>query len=200
MGYLSERVNYLRGFADGLKIDKDTDMGKLLNLIIDVIDDIAISVEENEDTQNEILDSVDEIDERLSDVEECLDGDCDCCDDETEYAEVECPNCGAEIELDEAVIADYKGVIICPNCEEEIQIEWVDDCDDDGCCCGHEHHKHHDHDHGHDHDHHDDEEYKNGGHVDGNICGPASGLEKARARAAFLCGAPGGARLSIGVQ
>ena len=61
MGYLSERVSYLRGLADGLKIDEDTNEGKLFKLIIDVIDDIAVSVEDVEDTQNEILDSVDDI-------------------------------------------------------------------------------------------------------------------------------------------
>ena len=54
MGYLSERVSYLRGLADGLKIDEDTNEGKLFKLIIDVIDDIAVSVEDVEDTQNEI--------------------------------------------------------------------------------------------------------------------------------------------------
>ena len=27
MGYLSERVSYLRGLADGLKIDEDTNEG-----------------------------------------------------------------------------------------------------------------------------------------------------------------------------
>lgn len=144
MGYLSERVNYLRGFADGLKIDKETDEGKLLNLIIDVIDDIAISIEENEDTQNELYDTVDDIEERLTDVEDYLDEEDDCCcccdeDDDTEYAEVECPNCGAEIALDEAVLDEDKDVLICPSCKEEIQIEWVDDCGDECCCCGHDH-------------------------------------------------------------
>ena len=83
MGYLSERVSYLRGLADGLKIDEDTNEGKLFKLIIDVIDDIAVSVEDVEDTQNEILDSVDDIEERLDEAEDCLydecDEDCDCC-------------------------------------------------------------------------------------------------------------------------
>ena len=144
MGYLSERVSYLRGLADGLKIDEDTNEGKLFKLIIDVIDDIAVSVEDVEDTQNEILDSVDDIEERLDEAEDCLydecDEDCDCCskDDETEYAELECPNCGAEIELDQAVIDEDKNVLICPNCKEEIQIEWIDDCDSDCCCCVHD--------------------------------------------------------------
>lgn len=142
MGYLSERVSYLRGLADGLKINEETSEGKLLKLIIDVIDDIAVSVEDVEDTQNEILDSIDDVEERLDDAEDYLYDDCDddccCCDEEEEYAELECPSCGAEIELDKAVIDEEKNVLICPSCKEEIQIEWEDDCGEDCCCCGHD--------------------------------------------------------------
>ena len=147
MGYLSERVSYLRGLADGLNISEDTNEGKLLKVMIDVIDDIAISVEDVEDTQNEIMDTVDDIDERLEDAEDfiyededcdddcccCGDDDCDC--DDMEYAELECPNCGAEIELDSSIIDEEMNVLICPGCMEEIEIEWIDDCDED-CCCG----------------------------------------------------------------
>lgn len=145
MGYLSERVSYLRGLMDGLKIEEESNEGKLFKLIIDVVDDIAISVEDIEDTQNELLDSVDDLEERLDDVENDLYEECDdesdscCCgDEETEYTDLECPNCGAEIELDQAVIDSEKNVLICPNCKEEIQIEWVDDCDGECSCCGHD--------------------------------------------------------------
>ena len=61
MGYLSERVSYLRGLADGLDISDDTKEGKLLKVIIDVLDDVAISVEEVEDEQKALLDDIDDI-------------------------------------------------------------------------------------------------------------------------------------------
>ena len=149
MGYLSERVSYLRGLADGLEISDDTKEGKLLKVIIDVLDDIAISVEEVEDEQKALLDDIDDIDARLEDAEDIIYEDCDCdcdcddddfccgcdCDDEDiEYTDLECPNCGAEIELDSAIIDEEKNVLICPDCKEEIEIEWIDDEDD--CCCG----------------------------------------------------------------
>ena len=57
-------------------------------------------------------------------------------DEELEYAELECPNCGAEIELDRAVIEEDRNVLVCPNCKEEIKIEWLDDCEGDCCGCG----------------------------------------------------------------
>ena len=147
MGYLSERVSYLRGLADGLEISDDTKEGKLLKVIIDVLDDIAISVEEVEDEQKALLDDIDDIDARLEDAEDIIYEDCDCdCDDDDcccgcdcdeediEYTDLECPNCGAEIELDSAIIDEEKNVLICPDCKEEIEIEWIDDEDD--CCCG----------------------------------------------------------------
>ena len=138
MGYLSERVSYLRGVADGLKINEETSEGKLLKLIIDVIDDIAVSVEDAEDTQNEILDAVDEIGDRLDEAEGCIykEQKMQTPDEELEYAELECPNCGAEIELDRAVIEEDRNVLVCPNCKEEIKIEWLDDCEGDCCGCG----------------------------------------------------------------
>ena len=125
MGYLSERVSYLRGLADGLEISDDTKEGKLLKVIIDVLDDIAISVEEVEDEQKALLDDIDDIDARLEDAEDIIYEDCDCdcdcdcddddcccgcdCDDEDiEYTDLECPNCGAEIELDSAIIDEDK--------------------------------------------------------------------------------------------
>ena len=60
MGYLSERVSYLRGLADGLNISDDTNEGKLLKVIIDVLDDVAISIEEVEDEQKALLDDIDD--------------------------------------------------------------------------------------------------------------------------------------------
>ena len=37
MGYLSERVSYLRGLADGMKLNEDTNEGRLLKEIIEVL-------------------------------------------------------------------------------------------------------------------------------------------------------------------
>lgn len=154
MGYLSERVNYLRGLVDGMEIDKTTKDGKLLNIIIDILDDMAISIEDVEASNNELMDSADDADERLCDIEDYLYGDeddedecdcdccdCDCCDcedceDEDCYAELECPACGNVIELED-VLAEGADSIICPACNEKIEIEWEDDDDecDCGCCC-----------------------------------------------------------------
>ena len=152
MGYLSERVSYLQGLADGLKLDEGTNEGKLLKAIIDVLDDMAISIEEIEDNQKDMYDDLDALDEQLEDLEDYLfDDDCDCdcdcdCDDDCccccsdddcecsdleDYAELECPGCGASIEIEKSFADECKEVLVCPSCKEEIHIEWLDDEDEE---------------------------------------------------------------------
>jgi len=124
MAYLSEQVAYLKGLAEGMKIDDAKNEGKLLIKIIDVLDEIAASVEE---IDAEVLDNT----ERLDDVEDCLDeicedlyDDCDCEDDEEDldFYEVECPSCNEKVYFDEDMIDDE--MLVCPNCNEKIEIEF----------------------------------------------------------------------------
>jgi hypothetical protein len=42
MGYLSERVSYLRGLADGLSLNKESAESRLFDEIIELLDDISI--------------------------------------------------------------------------------------------------------------------------------------------------------------
>ena len=82
---------------------------------------------------------IDAVDEDLADLEEFVydddDCDCDCCDDECEEYEVECPNCGETITVDEDTV--MQGKFECPNCGEvlEFEVEYDDDCDCDDCDC-----------------------------------------------------------------
>ena len=43
MGYLSERVSYLRGLADGLSLNKESAESRLFDEIIELLDDISSS-------------------------------------------------------------------------------------------------------------------------------------------------------------
>lgn len=140
MEYLGEKVAYLKGLAEGLKIDQEKDEGKLLLAMIDVIDKITDSISETQSDVEDLSDLVDEIDEDLSLVEEDIygedeDEECSCGDDEedVDFYEVECPNCKEKIYLDEEMI-ENDDEIICPNCKERIEIEFDGDCEDD-CDC-----------------------------------------------------------------
>ena len=45
MDYLFQRVSYLRGLAEGLKISDSTDEGKVLLSIIDTLDEIVEAID-----------------------------------------------------------------------------------------------------------------------------------------------------------
>lgn len=139
---ITEKVAYLKGLADGMKLSAETNEGKLLLAVIDTLEDMALTVSDMEDSVAELSAQVDEIDDDLGSVEEDLYGDeCDCDDedddedfDDTLY-EVECPSCGDIICLDEGMLDE--GEIDCPNCGEKLEFDFEDG--DEPCGCGHHH-------------------------------------------------------------
>ena len=138
----SERAAYIRGLMDGLELDPKAKETKLFNAIVDLLDDLCLSMEEMEDAYDELCGQVDEIDEDLGELEEefyefddegfdCDCDDCDCCDcedDEDEDGcefEVTCPVCGDHIMLTEAMLDE--GSINCPNCDELLEFDFDDE-------------------------------------------------------------------------
>lgn len=140
---ITEKVAYLKGLADGLKLDEDKSEARLIKEIIGVLDDLALSVSDLEDNSAVLGEQLDAVDEDLDALEEyiydddcCCDDDCDddCCDcDDAPMYEVECPKCGESIYLDESIIED--GSIDCPNCGEKLEFDIDDDCCDCDCGC-----------------------------------------------------------------
>lgn len=134
MEHLKEKVSYLKGLAEGLKIDEKSNEGKLLKGIIDVLDDFAEAIIELDEIQDEIAEYVEDIDEDLSELEEDVYEDDDEEEDE-EYYEVECPICHEIVVVEEEALVS-ESAIVCPNCNNQIEIECDCECD---CGCGHEH-------------------------------------------------------------
>ncbi len=141
---LTEKAAYIRGLMEGMDLDRDAKETKILTAIVDLLDDMSLTVCDLEDSQAELEDYVEELDEDLGSVEEELYGDdcdCDCCDDEDDgfHYKTECPNCGEELLIDMDIIKD--GQFECPNCGEVIDFS---DDEEDGCdcsCCDHDHDK-----------------------------------------------------------
>ncbi|HHV98075.1 MAG TPA: hypothetical protein GXX36_00640 [Clostridiaceae bacterium] len=132
MSYLNERVSYLKGLAEGMQISDSTNEGKLLKAIIDVLDDIALTIDDIEEAQDLMSEQLDEIDEDLSSVEEAVFGEED--DDDDEYCcddEIECPHCGEVIDIDDIVLNKDTKSFECPNCHKEIEVEWDCECECD---------------------------------------------------------------------
>ncbi len=141
---LAEKAAYLKGLADGLKLDESSDETKLIKSVIDVISDMALTIDDIEKITDDLSDTVDEIDEALADVQDELYGDyddeCDFdeCDDyddgEDVYYEVTCPTCGEVINVEEDVL--LCGETKCPKCGEALEFDLSNIVDECGCDCG----------------------------------------------------------------
>lgn len=139
-----EKVSYLKGLADGLAIDTEKSKeGKLISVIIDILEEMGMSIEDLEDNATALGEELDAVSDDLADVEEVIfgdddddddDDDCCCCGDD-DFFEVECPNCGEELYIDEDVLET--GMIECPGCHSQFAVS--DECDDGECSCGCDH-------------------------------------------------------------
>ena len=132
---ITEKISYIKGLCEGLSLDEKKPEVKVINAIIDLLDDIAYD---------------------LTDMEELYDEDCDCCDDDDDdydededfdfddednpFYEVTCGACGQKLNVSEDVLLE--GEIECPNCGELLEFDFSglfdeeeEECDGncDGC-------------------------------------------------------------------
>ena len=94
---ISEKVAYLKGLMEGMNLNADSNEGKLFLAIADVLDEIALEVEDLTDEVMELGDGLDVISDDLGDVEDIV---------YDEDGKVECPNCGATLEFDPADLVE----------------------------------------------------------------------------------------------
>ncbi len=135
---LTEKVAYIKGLVDGLGIDDSTKEGKVIRAIVGVLDDIALSVSDLEDSVDLLGEQIDAIDEDVEEIYEDYfgdddDDDLDDDDFDGELYEVECPSCGEVICIDEDMLDE--GEIECPSCGEPLEFD-LDGMLDDECDCG----------------------------------------------------------------
>ena len=125
-----EKVAYLKGLAEGMESDTSKKEGKLLAAIIDVLEDIALELEDIQDEQAELADGLDAVSDDLEDVEDLVFEDWDEDDDEYEEDELDededcyattCPTCEETIYFDESILDE--GEVICPNCGEKLEFD-----------------------------------------------------------------------------
>ena len=125
---ISEKVAYLQGLAEGMKLDESTNEGKLLLAILDVLNDMAEEFADVEDEIVDLEDGLDAVSDDLNDLEEFLydesaDED-DEEDDDDELFVTTCPECEEEVVFDESVLED--GEVICPNCGAKLEFDLSD--------------------------------------------------------------------------
>lgn len=138
---LTEKVSYIKGLADGLALDEAKPEAKVIKAMLEVLDDMALTISDLEDNLDLVSEQVDAVDEDLDELEEFIYGDfedddccdCDCCDyddEDGEYYDVQCPTCGETICIDESILEE--GSINCPKCNELLTFDIEEeDADED---------------------------------------------------------------------
>lgn len=128
---ISEKIAYLKGLMEGMNVDTESNEGKLFAAVVDVLDEIALEVEDLTDEVMELGDGLDVISDDLSDVEDIVydewdddDDDDDEEDEEEECYATTCPECEEEIYFDDTVLED--GALLCPNCGAKLEFDLSD--------------------------------------------------------------------------
>ena len=146
---ISEKSAYLKGLMEGLKLSTETDEGKMIAAIVDLLGDVTKRVTDIEETTIAISDELDEIEEDLDAIQDFImaeddddyedyedfddeddwddeDGEegFDFGDEETTVYEVQCAF-GEVIDFDEETLE--KGSIVCPNCGETLEFSLDDE-------------------------------------------------------------------------
>ena len=153
---ITEKAAYLKGLMDGLSLNTETNEGKMIAAIVDLLGDVTRRLSDVEETTIAISDELDEIEEDLDAIEDFIldeedeDDDWDDEDEDDYYDfedvdedaeegfdfgdpdstiyEVECA-CGEVIAFDEDTLGE--GSIICPNCGETLEFSLEDDEDEE---------------------------------------------------------------------
>lgn len=133
MSELTNRAAYLQGLADGLKLDKETTEGKLIDELIVLVTDMAQEIEALDDEQAFVADKMDELEDVIELIGDEVYGYEDDEEDDDVYTLV-CEKCGAEIDFTADDLDDIaSGDFICPECGEVIELDF-EECDC-GCDC-----------------------------------------------------------------
>ena len=101
---LKEKVAFIKGLMEGMEFDVTTKEGKVLNAVVELLDQMA--------------DSVVQIDEDEDDYDE---------EYEAGLYEITCPNCGEVVCVDEDMLADEN--LACPNCGTKFEVDFSEEED-----------------------------------------------------------------------
>ena len=128
MSYIKEKVSYLKGLADGLTITDEAQQ-KLFAAIIDALDAMADTVEDNESAIDEMNEFIEDICDDLDALDEAVFEDEDEDEDDDDFVEVVCPHCDETIFFDQEML-ESSDDLICPNCNQPVITPGSDEEDD----------------------------------------------------------------------
>ena len=120
MSDINDRVAYLKGLAEGMKLSDETNESKLLLKTLDVLEKMAEELTTLRADHDELDEYVESIDDDLADMEEYLfddeeEDDEDEDEDDDQTVVYTCPHCGNEVTF-EVDGFDFEEDNLCPNC------------------------------------------------------------------------------------
>jgi ribosomal protein S27E len=143
-----EKVAYLKGLCDGLGVDKESKDGKILNVVLEILQDLAADVEDLQASASAADEAIGDITDDLGYLEDMLDGVNDDGDDDdgfddSEECDYNCEECGicdedpdgedeesgdADDDEDEdgEELIDEEGPmyeVTCPNCGDVVTVD-----------------------------------------------------------------------------
>lgn len=142
---LTEKMSYLKGYIDGLDVDKTSKEWKVIEKMSDIMGEMTAYIEDLQSQVDEINEVCENLDEDLKDVETEVynasvlddikplseiedDADADDSFDDDQLYEVTCPTCGKTILLTESMLDE--GGIEC-SCGESLEFDFENILDDD---------------------------------------------------------------------
>jgi len=136
MSDLTAKAAYLKGLADGMKLDETTDVNRLTKSMIELLGEMAEKFDGLDgevgflaDNIETIEDELDSIDSELDSISDILCGcDSNCGHDDDSDFEIICPACNQSIVLDMDAFDDEA---TCPLCGEEIEFDFNFDTEED---------------------------------------------------------------------
>lgn len=150
MSRLTDKISYLQGLAEGMKLNPEKDSHKLILGILDALGDVGDAYEALAESHAELSEYVESIDEDLADLEADIFGDDEAdgefedeeFDDEEDDPEgfhdfdgpeddgspilYECPHCHETVEIDPESV-DFDEDALCPACGKELFPETLEE-------------------------------------------------------------------------
>ncbi len=134
MSKLTDKISYLQGLAEGMKLNPEKDSHRLILGMLDVLGDVGDTLDALVEAQGEIVERINVMDDELTDLEDDFYG--EECDPEEEAYEseeedgeeedgpagpvlYECPHCHTTVEIDPDS-PDLSEESLCPACGKEL--------------------------------------------------------------------------------
>ena len=130
---LTEKSAYIKGLMEGLDLDPDKKEVKVIKALVDLVEDLALTVSDLDEDLDQVYDELDAIDEDMTDLEDVVfggeeddeDEDEDGFNEDADMYEITCPSCGETVCVDEYTLLSDD--LACPSCGEKFEIDFDED-------------------------------------------------------------------------